>query len=102
MDSVLLTQLSCGTNAATKGTDIPGYTSDQFTQYVADNVDQNTRTSDGAGMFHGMGIIATITPGTRTTRLVPKKAVTTEELSTVGRIDIHHYKGPSDDIPRLL
>jgi len=66
--------------AATQGTDIPGYTSDQFIQYIADNVDPNTRTLDGAVTFHGMGIIATITPGTRTTRLVPKKAVTKEEI----------------------
>ena len=57
--------------AAIQGTDIPGYKSDQFMQYVADNVDHNTRTLDGTGTFHGMGIIATITPGARTTRLVP-------------------------------
>ena len=69
--------------AATQGTDIPGYKSDQFIQYVADNVDHNynTRTLDGTGTFHGMDIIATITPGTRTTRLVPNKAVTTEDIS---------------------
>ena len=88
--------------AATQGTDISGYKSDQFIQYVADNVDHNTRTLDGTGTFHGMGIIATITPGTRTTRLAPKKAVTTEDISAAGRIDIRHYKGPSEDIPRLL
>ena len=31
--------------AATQGTDIPGYKSDQFIQYVTDNVDHNTGTS---------------------------------------------------------
>lgn len=49
--------------AASHGTDIPGYTPGRFVQYIADNVDHNTRTLDGTGTFHGMGIIATITPG---------------------------------------
>ena len=44
----------------------------------------------------------TITPGTRTTRLVLKKAVTTKDISAAGHIDIRYYKGLSKDIPRLL
>ena len=43
------------------GTDIPNYTS-QFVQYVADNVDHNIKTLDGNNTFHGMGMIAAITP----------------------------------------
>jgi hypothetical protein len=31
-------------------------------QYVADNADHSLRTIDGMGTFHGMGIIAAITP----------------------------------------
>lgn len=41
--------------AASHGTDIPGYTPGNFVQYIADNVDHNTRTLDGTGTFHGMG-----------------------------------------------
>ena len=33
-------------------------------QYIADNIDYNSRTLDGTGTFHEMGIIATITPRT--------------------------------------
>lgn len=33
-----------------------------FVQYVADNTDRNTFTLDGNGTFHGMTIIASITP----------------------------------------
>lgn len=88
--------------AAMQGTDIPGYTPGRFVQYVADNVEHNTRTLDGTGTFHGMGIIATITPGTKTSKPVPNKAVSAEEIASVGQIDICHYKGPSEDIPQLL
>jgi len=88
--------------AATQGIDIPGWTPGSFIQYVADNVDHNTRTLDGTGTFHGMGIIAAITPGTTTTRCVPRKAVSKEEISSAGRINIHHYKGPSECTTQLL
>lgn len=87
---------------ATQGTDITGYTPGRFVQYVADNVDHNVRTLDGTGTFHGMGIIATITPGTKTGKSVPKKVVTAEEIASAGRIEIHHYKGPSEEIPHML
>ena len=48
----------------TQGTGIPNHTS-EFVQYVADNVDHNLRTLDGNDTFHWMGLIATITPGTK-------------------------------------
>ncbi|KAH3829181.1 hypothetical protein DPMN_131173 [Dreissena polymorpha] len=34
--------------------------------FAADNVDQDSITIDGNGTFHGMGVITSITPGTRT------------------------------------
>jgi hypothetical protein len=34
-------------------------------QYVADNADHNLCTLDGKGTFHGMGIIAAITPASK-------------------------------------
>ena len=50
-----------GKNAAvTQGTGILNHTSE-----FVDNVDHNLRTLDGNDTFHGMGLIATITPGTK-------------------------------------
>ena len=91
-----------GSAAVTQGTDIPGYTPDSFIQYVADNVDHNVRTLDGLGTFHGMGIIATVTPGTTSSRFIPKRSVTKEEIAKAGKIDIRCYKGPTQEVPTLL
>lgn len=88
--------------AVTQGTDIPGFMPGCFIQHVADNVDHNIRTLDGLGTFHGMGIIATITPGTMSSRPVPKKSVTKEEIAAAGKIDIRNYKGPVQDASPLL
>ncbi len=49
---------------------------ESFVQYVADNADHNLCTLDGKGTFHGMGIIATITPCFKKTNyIVPRKKV---------------------------
>lgn len=49
---------------------------DYFVQYVADNADHNLCTLDGKGTFHGMGIIATITPCSKKVNyIVPRKKV---------------------------
>lgn len=88
--------------AVTQGIDIPGWIPGRFIQYVADNVDHNTRTIDGSGTFHGMGIIATITPGTNTSVPIPIRGVTAQDIAQAGRIDIRPYHGPSEDTPKLL
>ena len=56
--------------ALDQGTDIPDYNG-EFVQYVADNVDHNVRTLDGNDTFHGMDMIATVTPGTKPTSCDP-------------------------------
>ena len=48
--------------AVASGTELNILDGDCLVQYVADNVDHNIRTIDGKNTFHGMGIIATITP----------------------------------------
>ena len=49
--------------AKVHGTDLPCQNdSPRFVQYSADNVDHNIRTLDRNGTFHGMGIIASVTP----------------------------------------
>ena len=52
-------------------TDIPNYTT-QSVQYAADNVDHNIRTLDGNDTFHGMGMIAVITPAIECTKSIPR------------------------------
>lgn len=64
----------------------------QFVQFVADNVDHNTATLDGHNSFHGMGIIASITPGVKFERIVPRNKVTKEDLIAAGRINIRCWK----------
>ena len=79
--------------ALSQGTNIPSF-NDEFVQYAADNVDHNTRTLDGNNTFHGMGMIAVVTPGTKHNCNVPRRKVTAEEISTTGRVEIHPC-GPS-------
>lgn len=77
--------------ASDQGTDIPNYDS-QFVQYSADNVDHNIRTIDGANTFHGMGIIATVTPSTVLARAVPRRDVKPNQISAAGAIQIQYYR----------
>ena len=88
--------------AVAQGTDIPGWIPGRFVQYSADNVVHNLRTLDGSGTFHGMGIIAAITPGLKTTTLIPRQEVTADQIALTGRITIRHYNGPREDTPRLM
>ena len=74
--------------ALSQGTDIPSFNG-EFVQYAADNVDHNIRTLDGHNTFHGMGMIAVVTPGTKHSRNVARRKVTPEEISATGRVEIH-------------
>ena len=78
--------------AVHQGTDLPGLKPDTFVQHIADNVDHNIRTLDGFNTFHGMGIIATATPGNQFSKAVPRVNVTAEDIADVGRISIAFYK----------
>ena len=62
-------------------------TDESFTQYMADNVDHNVCTLNGLDAFHGMGIIATITPKINSSISVPKKIVSMDSLIQIGRIE---------------
>jgi hypothetical protein len=73
-----------------------------FIQYVADNVDHNIRTLDGHGTFHGMGIIAAITPGTMRSRPIPRKSVTTEQIANAGKLVIRHYNRSNENQQLLV
>ena len=71
-----------------QGTEIPSFNG-EFLQYAADNVDHNTRTLDGHDTFHGMSMIAVVTPGTNFSRNVTQRKVTTEKISATGKVEIH-------------
>ena len=76
-----------------QGTDIPEHSS-QFVQYAADNVDHNIRTLDGNNTFHGMGIIAMVTPGTTHNHTVPRSQITTSDVAST--VQKGHKFGPFD------
>ena len=48
---------------------------DMSVLFVADNVDHNIITIDGKGTFHGMGVIASGTPGKHTNHLIPRRPI---------------------------
>ena len=79
--------------ALDQGTDVPDYNG-EFLQYVADNVDHNIPTLDGNDTFHGMGMIATVTPGTKPTTCVPRRKVSPQNISAAGKVEIHPPSEP--------
>ena len=77
--------------------------------FAADNVDHNVMTLDGKGTFHGMGIIAALTPAQVTTRPIPRKNIS--DLNICDRkIPLLEYKFSRNvcreavfkEIPRFL
>ena len=63
-------------------------TADQFLQLVADNIDHNSQTLDSLSTFHSIVMISAVTPGIKcTSRIVPHKAVTAEDVAAVAKID---------------
>ena len=87
--------------AASQGTDIDGFQNGHFLQFVADNVDHNVRTLDGFNTFHGMGIIATTTPGIKITKPVPRAAASLKQVRAIGRIGVHFYKSEWNGLSSL-
>ena len=63
--------------------------------YVTDNVDHNVATIDGTGTFHGMEIIAAVTPKIHIiNKIIPKRNVKAADITAVGRINIEYFKIP--------
>ena len=73
------------------GTDIPNY-STQFVQYVAGNVDHNIKTLDGNNTFHGMGMIATVTPASKKSNQILRVKVTPKDIAAIGRVPIQYHR----------
>ena len=91
--------------AVCQGTHIPGLSGSSpdlshFMQFTADNTDHNIRTLDGRNTFHGIGIIASVTPKVSETFHVPRlKEVTTDDLVKLARIERHILPSSSKTRP---
>lgn len=72
-----------------QGIDLPPVSEVDTIQFVADNVDHNTVTLDGHNTFHGMGIIAVLTPGKFQRNKIPRRDVKLKDIISAGRIRIH-------------
>ncbi|CAC5362574.1 unnamed protein product [Mytilus coruscus] len=80
--------------AANQGIDINGYSEGNSVQFIADNVDHNVRTLDGYNTFHGMGILAAVTPGVKQSISIPRINATSDDLKALCTINIDYYKPP--------
>lgn len=60
-------------------------------KFVADNIDHDTRTIDGKDTFHGMGMIATFTPGLLSSKSIKRSKATIDDVRAIGSIDILPY-----------
>lgn len=58
---------------------------------AADNVDHNILTIDGKGTFHGMGMVAALTPATRTVRTIPRKKASELNIIDASKVPIVDY-----------
>ncbi len=85
-------------SAALQWGELPDHRTGQVIQFVADNVDHNIRTLDGYNTFHGMGMIATFTPGKIVSKPIPRKAVTSDDIKAIGRISIKSYFQNTSDL----
>lgn len=87
--------------AITKKAVEKGFQPGHFIQYVADNADHNIRTIDGHDTFHGMGIIACITPKIELSSVIPRIKVTAKDIADVGCIRIEPYTKKKDGAKSL-
>ncbi|VDI43281.1 Hypothetical predicted protein [Mytilus galloprovincialis] len=51
--------------------------------------------------FHGMGIIAGITPGTKRTAPIPRISVSSDDINSIAKVNIQYYKPQNDFMTKL-
>ena len=76
----------CSALAQGLDTEVAQSNSERVVQFIADNVDHDIATLDGHGTFHGMGIVAAITPAINSEKLIRRTKVSTNDILQVGRI----------------
>ena len=66
---------------------------ESFLHYIGDNVDHNVNTLDGLNTFHGMGIIASVTPGNKSHTSLPIKrvAVSSKDVIDTAKIELKYF-----------
>ncbi|CAG2250738.1 unnamed protein product [Mytilus edulis] len=82
--------------AVSQDTYLPNDVDEHTIIFSADNVDHNLHTLDGNDTFHGMGIIATVTPGITFKEPVPRIDTTPEQIIKSGKIEIKFHKLPAE------
>jgi hypothetical protein len=88
-------------SAVEQGISIPGITDTSCLQFMADNVDHNIDTLDGNGTFHGMGIVAAITPSDPIKKKIPRLSATLEDVKSIAKINLSYYRSPTNRIADL-
>jgi len=82
--------------AATAALDVLGVGNigglDSALLFAADNVDHNIVTLDGKGTFHGMGMIAAITPRRQVSRTVPRRRTEDLQIVDLTKVDVKEYR----------
>ena len=65
---------------------------DKMVLFAADNVDHNIVTLDGKGTFHGMGVLAAVTPGNKVANTVLIRKLS--DLNTIDqtKVDIVEHR----------
>ena len=68
------------------------HTPDKMVLFAADNVDHNIVTLDGKGTFHGMGMLAPVTPGNKVAHTVLRRKLS--DLNTIDqtKVDIVEHR----------
>ena len=59
--------------------------------FAADNVDHNIVSLDGKGTFHGMGMIAAVTPGHEITHTILRQKISELNIIDLPKVDIMEY-----------
>ncbi len=55
---------------------------------MARNADHNVRTRDGGDSFHGMGMNAIVTPGTKNTKQILRVKASPKDRAAVGGVPV--------------
>jgi len=65
---------------------------DSALMFAADNVDHNIMTLDGKGTFHGMGMLAAITPRRHLCRTILRRRIEDLKIVELTEVDVMEYK----------
>ena len=68
------------------------HTPDKMVLFAADDVDHNIVTLDGKGTFHGMGMLAVVTPGNEVTHTVLRRKLSDLNSIDQTKVDIVEHR----------